>query len=129
MLNDLATMVKTPLLMPSSISSICHIKTICIRQLFDISLFFACGGDASSSEVSPSSIVSSIQYSKLYLFCEPLLLIISHWEMTIKHSMYIPTVPFLCTERACAVFSQYRNSPGKIFSVESSVVSIMDQRE
>ena len=126
MLNDLATMVKAPLLMPSSVSSICCIET---SQLFNISLFLACGGDASSSEVSPSSIVSSNQYSKLYLFCEPLLLIVSRWEMTIKHSMYILTVPFLCTERACVVFSQFQNSPRTIFIGKQSVVSIKDPRE
>ena len=49
--------------------------------------------------------------------------------MTIKHSIYMPTVPFLCTERACVVFLRYQNSPGKIFSVKSSVASIKDQRE
>ena len=123
-------MVKAPLLMPSCVSSVCSIKTICICQLFDISLFLACGGDASLSEVSPTSIVSSNQYSKLYLFCKPLLLTVSCREMTIKHSvtMYIPTVPFLCTERACVVFLWFQNSPGKIFRVKSSVASIKDQR-
>ena len=28
-------------------------------------------------------------------------------QMTIKHSMYMQKVPFLCTERACVVFSSF----------------------
>ena len=37
-------------------------------------------------------------------FSEPLLLIITFQEMTIKHLMYAQQVPFLYTERACAGF-------------------------
>ena len=60
-------------------------------------------------------------------FCKPLLLNrISPWEMTIKHSMYTPTVPFLSTERACVVFFPV---PRKIFSVQRSEASIMDGPE
>ena len=83
-----------------------------------------------SSEVSPSSIVSSNWYSKPYLFLQTTSFDQkSHQEMTIKHSNYIQTVPFLCTERACVVFSRFRNSSGKIFCANGSVVSMKDQRE
>ena len=123
-------MVKAPLLMPLSISSVCSIKTICICQLFNISLFLACGGDASSSEVSPSSIVSSNRYSKLYLFLQTTSFdhILSGNDNQ-TFNVYILTVPFLCTERACVVFLQYQNSPRKIFSLKRSEASIKDQRE
>ena len=107
--------VKPPLLMPSSICSICSIETIWILQFFDISLFFSCGGDASSSEVSPSSMVSSNQCSKPYLFCEALLWIISHQEMTIKHLMYMQLCLLMYTERDCVVFFRFWNSSRKIF--------------
>ena len=65
----------------------------------------------------------------LTFFCEPLLLIVSRREMAIKHSNYIQTVPFLCTERACVVFLRFQNSSRKIFCGNGSVVSIKDQRE
>ena len=122
-------MGKAPLLMPSSVSSIGSIETIWILCFFNISLFFACGGDASSLEVSPSSMVSSNQCSKPYFFCKPLLLIVSHQEMTIKHSNYIQLCPFICTKRACVVFLWFQNSSGKVFYEIQSVVSIKDQRE
>ena len=64
-----------------------------------------------------------------FTFFRTISLIISPWEITIKHSMYTWKVPFLCTERACVVFFQYRNSPGKNFSVKRSEESIKDQRE
>ena len=61
----------------------------------------------SSSEVSPSSIVGSNRYAKPYLFCEPLLSIISCWEMTIKHLLYTQLCAFIYTKGACVVFSGF----------------------
>ena len=34
-------------------------------------------------------------------FFSPLFIIVTFEQMTIKHSMYMQKVPFLCTERAC----------------------------
>ena len=51
----------------------------------------------------------------LTFFCEPLLLIVSHWGMTIKHSNFIQIVPFLCTERACVVFCGFKIPLGRLF--------------
>ena len=31
-------------------------------------------------------------------------MIVTCEQMTIKHLLYMPKVPFLCTERACVVF-------------------------
>ena len=123
-----ATMVKAPLLMPSSICSIWSIETIWILRVFDISLFFSCQGDASLSEVSPSPMVSSNRCSKPYLFCKPLLWIVSCQEMTIKHLMYMQLCPFMYTKRDCVGFFRFRNSSRKIFYEIQSVVSIKDQR-
>ena len=47
----------------------------------------------------------------LTFFCEPLLWIISRWEMTIKHLMYMQLCAFMYTKGACVVFFQFRNSP------------------
>ena len=44
---------------------------------------------------------------------EPLLLIITFQEITIKHLMYMQKVPFLYTERACGVFSSFEIPPGR----------------
>ena len=65
----------------------------------------------------------------LTFFGKPLLLIISHQEMTIKHSNYIQLCPFICTKRACVAFLWFWNSSRKIFYEIRSVVSIKDQRE
>ena len=67
------------------------------------------------SEASPSSMVSSNQCSESYLFCEPLLLIISHQEMTIKHSNYIQLCPFMYTKVACVVFCSFKILLGRFF--------------
>ena len=40
-------------------------------------------------------------------------MIISFDQTTIKHSMYMQKVPFLCTERACVVLSGYGIRPGR----------------
>ena len=48
-------------------------------------------------------------------FSPPLLSIITFEEMTIKHLMYMQKVPFLCTERACVVFSGFEIHPGRSF--------------
>ena len=53
----------------------------------------------------------------------PLLLIVTFQEMTIKHIMYTPKVPFLYTERACVLFFQFWNSPRKISYVNRSVAT------
>ena len=50
-------------------------------------------------------------------------------QMTIKHSMYMQKVPFLCTERACVDFFWFWDSPYKKSYVEQSVASFTDQRE
>ena len=62
-------------------------------------------------------------------FSPPLLSIVTFEEMTIKHLMYMQKVPFLNTERACVVFSGFEIRPWKIFDVEQSVSTIVDQRE
>ena len=62
-------------------------------------------------------------------FFRHLLSIVSSQEMTIKHLMYTRKVPFLYTERACVLFVWFSNSPRKIFNVNQSVASILDQRE
>ena len=65
----------------------------------------------------------------LTFFCEPLLLIVSRREMTIKHSLYMQLCAFVYTKGACVVFFRFRNSPMKIFYVVETVASISDQRE
>ena len=107
------TMVKTFLLMPSSVCSICRIKTIWILHFFDISLFFGCGGDASSYPQVPW--LAHTGAPNLTFSCEPLLWIVSHREMTIKHSNYIQLCPFMYTKRACVVFSSFRIPLGRFF--------------
>ena len=42
-----------------------------------------------------------------YDLFSPLLLIVPSQEMTTKHLMYTPKVPFLYTERACVLFSGF----------------------
>ena len=65
----------------------------------------------------------------LTFFCEPLLWIVSHWEMTIKHLMYTQLCAFMYTKRHCVVFFWFWISSRKIFDEIQSVVSIKDQRE
>ena len=65
----------------------------------------------------------------LTIFCEPLLLIESCQEMTIKHLLYTQLCAFMYTKGACVVFFRFRNSPVKIFYDIQSVASILDQRE
>ena len=65
----------------------------------------------------------------LTFFSEPLLSIVSHREMTIKHLLYKQLCAFMYTKEACVVFSRFRNSPMKIFYDIESVASISDQRE
>ena len=65
----------------------------------------------------------------LTFFCEPLLLIVSRWEMTIKHLLYTQLCAFMYTKGACVVFFRFRNSPMKIFYDIESVASTSDQRE
>ena len=48
-------------------------------------------------------------------FFPPLLSIVTFQEMTIKHLMYAPKVPFLYTERACVLFSGFGIRLGKFF--------------
>ena len=62
-----------------------------------------------------------------YDLFSPLLLIVTFQEMTIKHLMYTPKVPFLYTERACVLFSRFWNLPRKFFML--SVATVSDQRE
>ena len=55
-------------------------------------------------------------------------MVVTYEQMTIKHSMYIQKVPFLCAERARVVFSVFR------FALEeklcaASVASFTDQGE
>ena len=54
-------------------------------------------------------------------FFEPLLLIVTFQEMTIKHLMYMQKVHFLYTERACVVFSGFEIHPGR-FCVSKKVL-------
>ena len=54
----------------------------------------------------PSLAQTSAQ--NLTFFCEPLLWIVSHQEMTIKHSNYIQLCPFMYTKGACVVFLRFR---------------------
>ena len=65
----------------------------------------------------------------LTFFCEPLLLIVSRREMTIKHLLYTQLCAFMYTKGACVVFFWFWNSPMKIFYDIESVASISDQRE
>ena len=62
-------------------------------------------------------------------FFPHLLSIVTSHEMTIKHLMYTQKVRFLYTERACVLFFSFWNSPRKIFYVNRSVATILDQRE
>ena len=48
-------------------------------------------------------------------------------DMTIKHSIYMPKVPFQCTERACVVFFSVLKFAVKK-DVTSSVTSFKDRR-
>ena len=43
----------------------------------------------------------------LNFFCEPLLLIVSRREMTIKHLLYMQLCAFMYTKGACVVFSGF----------------------
>ena len=43
----------------------------------------------------------------LTFFCEPLLLIVSRQEMTIKHLLYMQLCAFMYTKVACVVFSSF----------------------
>ena len=52
---------------------------------------------------------------KYDLFSEPLFLIVTFQEMTIKHLMYMWKVPLLYTERACVVFSGFEIQHGRFF--------------
>ena len=50
-----------------------------------------------------------------YDLFSPLLLIVTSQEMTIKHLMYTPKVPFLYTERASVLFSSFGICLGNFF--------------
>ena len=50
----------------------------------------------------PSSAQTSTPNFDLFSL---LFMVVTFKQMTIKHSMYIQKVPFLCTETACVVFS------------------------
>ena len=54
-------------------------------------------------------------------------MVVTFEQMTIKHSMYMQKVPFLCTERACVDFFSFGIRPKSY--MEQSVASLMDQRE
>ena len=54
-------------------------------------------------------------------FSEPLLLIKTFQEMTIKHLTYTQKVPFLYTEKACVNFSGFEIHPGR-FCVSKKVL-------
>ena len=47
----------------------------------------------------------------LIIFSNPFFMVVTFEQMTIKHSMYMQKVPFLCTERACVVFSGFGIHP------------------
>ena len=49
-----------------------------------------------------------------YDLFSPLLSIVTFQEMTIKHLMYTPKVPFLYTERPCVLFSGFGICLGNI---------------
>ena len=53
---------------------------------------------------TPCSAQTSMTNYDLF---SPLLLIVTLCEATIKHSLYMQTVPFLYTERACVLFLQF----------------------
>ena len=44
---------------------------------------------------------------KFDTFFSCLFMVVTCKQMTIKHSLYMLKVPFLCTERACVVFSGF----------------------
>ena len=58
----------------------------------------------------PSSTQTGMTNYDLF---SPLLLIVTLDEATIKHLMYTQKVPFLYTERACVLFSQFQVRLGK----------------
>ena len=63
--NLLVTMVINPLHRPSSHCMLRTIKIICNHEYFNIFQFLGHGGGATSSEVSPSSIIHSNWYAKV----------------------------------------------------------------
>ena len=68
MLNLLATIVIDPLCRLPSPCMLWSMEIICKHEYFDISLFLGHGGGASSLETSPSSIVHSNWYAKVWPF-------------------------------------------------------------
>ena len=49
-------------------------------------------------------------------FFSPLFMFVTFEQMTIKHSMYMQKVCFLCTERACVVFPSFGICPRRKIS-------------
>ena len=53
-------------------------------------------------------------------FLSPLFMVVTFKQTTIKHSMFMPKVPFLCTERACVFFFSFRYYTGPVNSADST---------
>ena len=66
-----------------------------------MSQFLGHGGHASYTQVP---LIAQTGMPKYDLSSDPLLLIVTFQEMTIKHLMYTWKVPFLYTERVCCSF-------------------------
>ena len=63
-------------------------------------------GGASLLEAPIRSIVHSNWYAKVQLFWL-LFMAVTFDDMTIKHRIYTPKVPFQCTEKACVGCFQF----------------------
>ena len=60
-------------------------------------------------------------------FFSPLFMVVAIKQMTIKHSIYMQKVPFLCTEWACVVFSSSGIRPRRKV-VWSKVLQVLQTR-
>ena len=103
MSNLLAMLVINPVHRPSLHCMFWSIKIFCNFEYFNICRFLRHGGVPPCQRHPQVPSLTQTGTPKYDHFSEPLLLIITFQEMTIKHLMYTWKVPFLYTERACVI--------------------------
>ena len=114
MLNLLVMMVIKPCFRPSLVSIPWSMDTICNYEfLRSLSSLGMVGVPPHQSHPQVPSFTQT-GMPKHDLFSEPLLWIVTFQEMKIKHFIYMQKVPFLYTERACAVFFSFEIHPGRL---------------
>ena len=100
-LNLIVMVMMEPLLRWSSVAVISNMEITSKCQLFDKSVW---GGSQWDASESLSAQTSTPNFDT---FFSPLFRVVTCKQMTIKHPMYTQKVSFLCTERACVVFSGF----------------------